>query len=329
MVRWTWIRLVAILLGAISVSASQAPAPQGPASQTPAPHRPARLSVVVLGSGGPGATGRASTCFLVEVDGTPRILVDAGPGSFARLGETGLSLARTDVVLLTHLHADHAGELPGLFKARAVEVRAPITFHVFGPDGHKGQGGDASFPSTRRFIDLLFGPEGAFAYLPDFAGQMSFDTKNLPIDPKAVRHPAVIYREGGPAGELTIRAIAGHHRDAPAEIYRIDYGGRSVVFTGDIDAQGHDNLKTIASGASLLVFDTVVLDPPRSPSILYTLHTAPGDIGRIAKASGVHALLLAHLSPTIDANRAAVEASIRASFAGPVRFAEDKARVEP
>lgn len=310
MSRWTCIRLLAIFLGAIGVSASEKPPP---------------LSVVVLGSGGPGADGRAATCFLVEVDGAPRILVDAGPGSFARLGETGLSLAKTDIVLLTHLHADHAGELPGLFKARAVEVRAPITFHIFGPDGHKGQGEDAPFPSTNRFIDLLFGPEGAFAYLPNFVGQMSFDVKNLPIDPHEVHQPALIYREGA----LAIRAIPGHHRDAPAEIYRIDYGGKSIVFSGDIDPQGHDNLKTIAAGATLLVFDTVVLDPPQSPPILYTLHTPPSAIGRIARDSGIHALLLAHLSPIIDNHRAEVEASIRSSFSGGIIFAQDKAKLEP
>jgi len=313
--RWTWIRLVAVLLGAISVSGGEVSAGE----------RPAPLSVVVLGSGGPGAVGRAASCFLVEVDGTPRILVDAGPGSFARLGETGLSLAKTDIVLLTHLHVDHAGELPGLFKARAVEVRAPITFHIFGPDGRKGQGDDAAFPSTIRFIDLLFGPEGAFAYLPDFAGQMSFDVKNLPIDPKAVHRPAVIYSDRG----LVIRAIPGHHRDAPAEIYRIDYGGKSITFSGDIDPQGHDNLKAIAAGTTLLVFNSVVLDPPQAPPILYTLHTPPGAIGRIAKDSGAHALLLAHLSPAIDHNRAEVEASIRASFSGGITFAEDKAKLEP
>src|SRR5579859_2933736 len=154
MSRWTCIRLVAIFLVAISVSASE---------------RPPSLSVVVLGSGGPGASGRAGTCFLVEVDGTPRILVDAGPGSFARLGETGLSLAKTDIVLLTHLHADHAGELPGLFKARAVSTSGPIIFDVWGPDGSPGRGDGAHFPSTSRFLELLFGPGGAFAYLRDFS----------------------------------------------------------------------------------------------------------------------------------------------------------------
>ena len=83
------------------------------------------LALVVLGSGGPGATGRAGAGYMVLLDGEPRILVDAGPGTFARLGEAKLSLARTDIVLLTHLHIDHTGELPGLFKARAVSSAAP------------------------------------------------------------------------------------------------------------------------------------------------------------------------------------------------------------
>jgi ribonuclease BN (tRNA processing enzyme) len=283
------------------------------------------LSLVVLGSGGPGALGRASSGFLLLVDGVPRILVDAGPGIFARLGETGLSLAQTDIILLTHLHADHAGELPGLVKARAVAVRAPITFHVFGPQGRRAVGDDAYFPATSRFIDLLFGARGAFAYLPDFAGKITFKVKDLPSIPQVNSKPSVIYS----ADDLIIRAIPGHHRDAPAVIYRIEHGGKSITFSGDIDAKGHDDLKAIAAGTDLLVFNAVVRDPPEAPPILYTLHTAPGDIGRLAAESGAHALLLAHLSPATDLNRAEVEASIRRNFAGPVRFAEDKDSIVP
>ena len=91
------------------------------------------LELIVLGSGGPGATGRAASSYLVLIEGTPRILVDAGPGSFARLGEAKLSLSETDLVLLTHLHVDHAGELPGLFKARAVSERRLHRIQCLGP----------------------------------------------------------------------------------------------------------------------------------------------------------------------------------------------------
>src|SRR5277367_4822481 len=80
----------------------------------------AHLSLLVLGSGGPGATGRAGAGYLVALDGQPRILVDAGPGTFVRAGEAGVDLSQVDTVLLTHLHVDHAGELSGLIKARLV-----------------------------------------------------------------------------------------------------------------------------------------------------------------------------------------------------------------
>ena len=124
-------------------------------------------------------------------------------------------------------------------------------------------------------------------------------------------------------------AIAGHHGDAPSVIYRIEYRGRSVTFSGDIDAQGLPALRRIAQGTDLLVFNSVVLDPPGSPAILYSLHTPPHAIGELAKAAGLHGLLLSHISPAIDANRDAVLASIRQSYAGPVTVAKDGLRLQP
>src|SRR3974390_2466501 len=110
----------------------------------PASAPPAQL--LGLGSGGPGAAGRAASSYLVFIDGIARILADAGPGSFARLGEAHVSLANTDIVLLTHLHIDHAGELPGLFKARAVSTSGPIVFNFWGPEGPPKGSKGASFP---------------------------------------------------------------------------------------------------------------------------------------------------------------------------------------
>jgi ribonuclease BN (tRNA processing enzyme) len=291
----------------------------------PAAGTPPVLELVVLGSGGPGATGRAGSCFLILLDGAPRILVDAGPGAFARLGEAKLSLAQTDIVLLTHLHVDHAGELPGLVKARAVSSRGPIRFQVFGPAGSKGGGGEAGFPSTSRFVDLLFGKSGAFGYLRDFAAPVEFRVTDLPTAVKPRPKPRQVYSEA----KLAISAIAGHHRDAPAVIYRVDYAGKSITFTGDIDASGLDDLRAIAGNTDLLVFNSVVLDPPGSPPVLYTLHTPPQAIGEIAESAHARRLLLSHLSPTVEKATGEVQASIAAHYRGPVTFAADGMRLVP
>jgi ribonuclease BN (tRNA processing enzyme) len=280
---------------------------------------------MVLGSGGPGATGRAASCYLVLIDGTSRILVDAGPGAFVRLGESKLSLSDTDVVLLTHLHIDHAGELPGLFKARAVSSGDPIVFKVWGPTGTGAKREGAYFPSTSRFLDLLFGKHGAFAYLSDFAAPIIIQAHDIPaqVEPNLV--PQTIFNERG----LVMTAVAGHHGDAPALIYRIDYAGKSITFSGDIDARGLPGLRNIAKGSDLLVFNSVVLDPPGSREVLYALHTPPQAIGELARDAGVHGLLLSHLSPDVDAHHDDVLASIKLNYHGPVSFAADGTTIRP
>lgn len=294
------------------------------ASSIAAPVAPP-LELLVLGSGGPGATGRAGAGYVVLVDGEPRIMVDAGPGTFVRLGEAKVSLAKIDIVLLTHLHIDHTGELPGLFKARAVSGDGPVNVRVFGPTGHRGEGDDATFPSTSHFIDLLFGPDGAYSYLHDFAAPMTINATNIDASANAPKTSRVIYSERG----LAISAIAGHHGDAPAVIYRIDYRDQSITFSGDIDAKGIDNLRRIARRSSLLVFNCVVLDPPGSRPVLYTLHTPPKTIGLVAADSETKKLLLSHLSPSIDQQQVSVEASIREHYKGPIVFAEDGMRLQP
>jgi len=283
------------------------------------------LELVVLGSGGPGATGRAGAGYLVLIDGDPRILVDAGPGTFVRVGEAHLSLEDTDIVLLTHLHVDHASGIAGLFKARAVSGAEHTVFNVWGPAGSGAHRRGAYFPSTSQFMDLLFGSHGAFAYLREFASPLDIRAHNIPA---AAAYPAAVQIIFD-SGDIVIKAVAGHHSDAPAIIYRIEHAGRSITFSGDIDAHGLAGLRAIAQGSDLLVFNSVVRDPPGSRSVLYELHTPPRAIGEIARDAGVGHLLLSHLSPAVEAHRQEVLESIRENYARPVDFAEDGLRVSP
>jgi ribonuclease BN (tRNA processing enzyme) len=112
-------------------------------------------------------------------------------------------------------------------------------------------------------------------------------------------------------------------------IYRVEHGARSITFSGDIDAHGLPALAAIALPTNLLVFNAVVLDPPGSPEILYSLHTPPAAIGELAARARADTVLLSHLSPAVDGARAAVTASIARHFKGRLSFAEDLLRLKP
>lgn len=279
------------------------------------PAKPA-LEVVVLGSGGPRSFGRAGSSYLVLVEGTPRILVDAGPGAFLRIGELELDLEKVDTVLLTHLHIDHSADLAAFFNARALTSDGPISYRIFGPDGA------GVFPKTSRFVDLLVGDGGAFAYQKTFGAQESFAVRDLPISLASPRSTIV-----DEAGGLVVEEIATHHDDCPSVAYRISYKGATVVFSGDMDASALPNLMQLAKNADLLIFNCAVLDPPDSPSQLYALHTPPKKIGEAARSSSVKSLLLSHLAPDVEGQQPAVRKSIQSSYAGPIAFATDKLRV--
>jgi ribonuclease BN (tRNA processing enzyme) len=286
-----------------------------PAVARPASPAKAPLEVVVLGSGGPRPFGRASSSYIVEVDGTPRILVDAGPGAFLRIGELNLDLTSVDTVLLTHLHIDHSGDLAAFFNARALTADGPIAYRIFGPDGA------GLFPKTSRFVDLLVGDGGAFAYQKTFGADEKFVVKDLAINLDSAQ--TTILDEKG----LVIEEIATHHGDCPSVAYRITYQGVTVVFSGDMDASALPNLVRLAKNAELLIFNCAVLDPPDSPEQLYELHTPPRKIGEAARQSGVKSLLLSHTAPDVENRESAVRKSIRANYTGPVAFATDKLRV--
>lgn len=283
------------------------------ASAKTLPH--SKLELLVLGSGGPRSFGRASTSYLVLIEGTPRILVDAGPGAFLEVGKLGIDLAHVDVVLLTHLHIDHSSDLPALFLERTLTSDQPIHFKVFGPQG----GG--LFPSTKRFLQLLFESGGAFAYEKTFGADETIEGVDLPI---ALDSPeSEIVSEG----DLHVREIATHHGDCPSVAYRVDYQGASITFSGDMDASALPNLERLARDSDLLVVHVGVLDPPNSPEILYTLHTPPKQIGEAARDARVKQLLLSHISPAIEEARTQVVHSIGNSYKQNILFAHDGMRI--
>lgn len=138
------------------------------------------VRVQVLGSGGPELDdGRFSSAYLVWHRDQARFLLDAGSGSSIAFGAAGAKLADLEAILLSHLHTDHAGDIPGLVKGSFFSVRRDDLI-VAGP------GGNSRIPSTTTFFDRLIGPDGAFSYLSSYleAGAEAYTLKpvSMPSD---------------------------------------------------------------------------------------------------------------------------------------------------
>ena len=294
------------------------------------------LAVVVLGSGGPATnlSGRASAAYLVLLDGKPGILMDAGGGSLQRLAESGLNIKDLEFVLLSHLHVDHTADLPAFVKDLYFQNRFANRFRekpirVFGP-AENGitfpQSEVMQYPGLSAFVDQLFMLEaGAYRYLNLFSkaingGVFQYQTHDLPSALEAPIQVAVD-EEG-----LVIKSVGVHHGPVPANAFRIEYAGRSVVYSGDTSSRT-DNLIALAMNADVLIYDAAVLkDQPETEEerIFFALHTTPTRMGAVAAAAGVKKLVLSHLGTTDEAQTERAIALIREQdYEGQVVVARD------
>jgi ribonuclease BN (tRNA processing enzyme) len=74
---------------------------------------------------------------VLSIDGKPRLLVDAGGGSFERIGRSGLDISSLEQILLTHLHIDHTSDLPAVIMHLYMgDRKRPIA--ITGPTGRPG-----------------------------------------------------------------------------------------------------------------------------------------------------------------------------------------------
>lgn len=264
------------------------------------------LAVTILGSGGPMASpDRASSGYLVWVDGAPSLLVDAGGGTFGRFGRTGADAAGLEAILLSHTHADHTGELaPIIFSAYLQGRTTPMT--ILGPAGGAGATG------TGRFIDLLFGERGAWRDLRAFEG-FRLDVVERPSSGRADLSATMTV-----AGVTVTTAPVPHGR-MPTVAYRIDHAGVSLVIGGDV-AHESEELVRLAAGCDLLICDVAL---PERPVGHDHPHAAPSEVGVMARASGCRMLVLSHLMPEIEADLHETLAHVRRSYDGHVIVADD------
>ena len=268
------------------------------------------LRVVLCGTASPmPSPTRAGPCALV-IAANHMWLIDTGGGSIRNLMLWRLPLDRLAGVLLTHFHSDHIEDLGEANMQSWVAGRsAPLA--VYGGPGvaRVVQGFDDAYAQDSDYRVAHHGK----ALLPPDAGVMvSHEVGSAPGVPLREGETTPVLAQDG----LKITAIGVNHFPVvPAYGYRFDYGGRSVVISGDtrkspplaIAARGADVLVHEAQQSELLqqAHTLAAADGlPRLAKIfndVQSYHTTPDQAGEIANAAGARLLILTHLTPPLPA----------------------------
>ncbi len=270
----------------------------------------------VLGSGGPIADdGRASSSYIIWIDGAARVLIDAGGGSFLRFGESDASFVDLDFAGLSHFHTDHSADFPALLKSGSFSGRErPL--QVAGPDA----GGP--FPALKAWLSSMLDAEtGAYGYLSGFldgtAGRPMLVSREI-----AVGEPVTVFRNA----DILVEAMRVPHGIVPAVAFKVTVGDEVFVFAGDQNGS-NEAFVEFAKGASILVMHLVV--PEDVSGVGRRLHAPPSVVGRLAAQSGAKRLVLSHFMARslreLDKNVALV----RNAYQGDIVLAEDLACITP
>ena len=270
-----------------------------------------KVALQVLGSGGPEmGDKRASSAYIIWIDGKSKVLIDFGGGASLRFEEVGAKIPDLDIILLTHLHVDHTADLPALLKS-AFFTHTSGKLHLYGPEENK------FMPNTEDFIDRLFKDDkGAWQYLGDHLdGNARLQLKAHNIED--TRKVKTIYKKGA----ITITAVSVHHGPIPAIAYRVNIGNKSITFSGDMNGDYH-TLETLAQGTDILVAHNAV--PKGSTSVAAQLHMTPNTIGTIAQKAQPKQLILSHRMLRTLGKESETKKEIRRHFKGIVKFSNDK-----
>ncbi|MGO9940198.1 MAG: MBL fold metallo-hydrolase [Terracidiphilus sp.] len=267
--------------------------------------------VQVLGSGGPELQDkRASSSYLIWQDGRARVLVDAGGGSALRFGESGAQMSDLDLLLFSHFHVDHSGDFAALIKSSWFEGRnRPLP--IYGPSGND------FMPSTTEFVSDLFGDHGAYGYLSELLVPREEGAyKMQPHNVTGTAKPAVQFS----SSDLSASSVRVIHGAVPALAWRIEIGGKSIVFSGDTN--GNDpGLVLLAANADLFVAHNAV--PEGATGVERNLHMPPSVIGQIAADAHVKRLVLSHRMLRTLGKEEQTQSEIRKRYSGILEFAND------
>jgi len=265
---------------------------------------PDGLHVLLCGAGGPLPDPVRSGPCVAVIAGRQMVVVDAGSGAARNLGRMQLPPGLVEVLFLTHFHSDHIDGLGELALLRWTGNARTSPLPVYGPNGVEEvvAGFVRAYQQDVAYRVAHHGPE---TVPPGGAGMTA-----RPFPEPGQGEAPVVYEADG----LRVTAFAVDHEPVrPAVGYRFEYGGRSVVVSGDTAKS--PNLQAQAKGVDLLVHEALAAhlvarmhaaaeatgrkNLAKITSDIPEYHTTPVEAAEIAAAVGAKHLLFYHVVPPL------------------------------
>lgn len=265
---------------------------------------PDGLHLLLCGAGGPLPDPLRSGPCAAVIAGRTLVVVDAGTGGARNLQRLGFAPGLAEAVFLTHFHSDHIdglGEL-ALLRWTGAAREAPLPVH--GPAGVEEvvEGFARAYRQDAAYRVAHHGP----GVVPPSGAGMTARPFPAPAPGEA---PAVFESNG-----LRVTAFAVEHEPVrPAVGYRFDYGGRSLVISGDTKKSA--SVAAQARGVDLLVHEALApqlvarmnaaataagrANLAKITADIPDYHTTPVEAALIAQQAGVRHLLFNHVVPPL------------------------------
>lgn len=270
------------------------------------------LHVTLLGTGTPAPSAtRFSYSTLVEA-GNQKLLFDFGRGVTIRLAQLHIPFGAVTAHFLTHFHSDHLAGLPDLW----------LTGWLRPPYGQ------------RNHPFVLYGPKGTLALTHGLTEAFARDREIREADehdpPSGIAfdvheiEPGVVFDKEG----VKVTAFANDHGPLvkPSFGYRIDYGGHSVVLSGD--TRYDPAVVAAAKGADLfihcvtLIPDALLKQNPAYEAVYHHL-ASPEDAGRAFAEAHPKLAVFSHIGLNGNSTVADLVAATRKTYQGPLVVGED------
>ncbi len=249
------------------------------------------------------------------------MLIDCGRGASLRLWQSHVPLGAITAVFLTHLHSDHIVGLPDLWLTGWLPPpfgHRTGAFRIWGPAGTK---------------ELMANLEKAFAADIQFRMADGIPPQGVAVLAQEITQ-GLVYEKNG----MKVTAFEVDHATAkPAFGYRIDYGGHSVVLSGDTRLS--ENLIRFSNGADVLVHEVAwakpeLLNKSEAARIIIGLHTTPEDAGTVFERVKPRLAVYSHivLVTTDPAFSEPTSTNVlnltRKTYHGPLEMGEDLMTIE-